>query len=234
MSYCLLGENCVVYDPGADMPGLAETHFLCLGCHEATRNTLNLLRYDYVDLSQIIAKIDARSDGKIFRPKPESAPPINMAVFTLRGDIAWYVGMLAITVRRATGGAPRIHHMPVREGYALDHDVRYLVERVPAIASLPATEAHWLSSMDTPQPYDGRDMVMQLSWLHRAARRLCGTETRTITVPGHCPDCQTPSLRRESDDTDKIWCVHCRIKLSQDEYLAAIRLQLPSLRNPTE
>lgn len=234
MSYCLLAENCSVYDKAHHIPGIAVGGPLCHGCKDLARADLNLLRYDYIDLSQLIPKADGRNDSRIFRPKPESSPPVNMSVLTLRGEIAFFVNRVGIAVRRWAGSPQRAVSLPVREGYGLDHDVRYLMAHVDDLVSLPATDAYWSTEVGEPYPMTGPDIVLRVAELHRRSRRLCGVDPRTITVPGHCDDCNTPSLRRHDDDADRVWCLHCKKHLDQDGYLRVVRLQVPVPRNPTD
>lgn len=234
MVFCVLGDNCVVYDSHTKLAGVAVNSPICRGCHDATRATLNLLRYDYIDLSQLIPKPDTRSDGKIFRPKPESSPPINVAAWTLRGQIAYVVGVVAQVVRREMGCTPRTLNAPVREGFALDGDVRFLLERVDTIAMLPGIEHYWLQESADVDNLDGPQIIGVLHALHRRARMMCGLDPRTITVPGDCPACETPSLRRPDDDPDRVWCQHCRQKMTAEEYNRAMRLQIPAPRNPQD
>lgn len=228
MTFCSLGENCVVYDRMTCAPGYSGHHCLCPGCTEASKSDLNLLRYDYVDLSQLIPLPDVRGEaGRIFRPKPESKAPIDVSVFTLRGDVAWFVRQAA-EVLRWHSGTRLANPMPVREGYQLDTDVRYLIPRVDNLAGLPKFKIHWLPEDEERSELDGVELVLHIRRLHKRARKVCGTLPRLITVPGDCGPCGTPSLRRNSDDAAKIWCTHCKNTLTRDEYENRLRLHFPT------
>jgi hypothetical protein len=228
MTFCIMDTGCVVYDRRQHLPGLAYSAPLCQGCRDRLRGDLNGLRYDYVDLTQLLPAAPAPGElGKIFRPKPESKPNINMAALGLRGDIAWLVAVVATCLRRRAGMQHTYTPSPVREGYRLDHDVRYLVERTDDIASLPALNGHWDAEKDHPEVLDGVQVVQRLSGLHSRARKMCGTEPKTMTVPGFCSGCGTPSLRRHDVDTDKIWCVHCPGRWNAADYGRMVRLQPP-------
>ncbi len=229
MSFCIMATNCVVYDSDQRIPGYTPVGVLCEGCTNGVRAELNLLRYDYVDLSQLVVPVDVRNEtGKIFRPKPESREPINLHPFTLRGDIAWFARQLVLVVREATGRVLRTAPMPVREGFQLDADVRFLIERVADIAALPATVAHWSSNDDYASELDGAGVVLRLRSMHRSARLLCGTARRVITVPGWCLTCNEVSLRRHDDDAETVWCQHCKARWTREEYQRMARLQYPS------
>lgn len=235
MGFCTLDTQCVVYDRTAQLSGHVIGEGLCAGCCDNTQTILNLLRYDYVDLSQLIPKVDARSENKIFRPKPESSPPVNTAVFNLRGDIAWFVAVLATMLRRHLGSPPRPSPLPVREGFGLDANIRYLVERPEEIGRMPPAWAYWEQDKDDEQQQlDGLGVVLHLRRLHSRARRMCGTEEKVITVPGHCPPCNTPSLRREASTPEKIWCVHCKNTMDADQYKKVVSLQIHDMRNPAD
>lgn len=229
MTFCVLDADCVVYDTRQHLPGLSHHRQLCHGCNDKIRSELNLLRYDYVDLTQLLPPAEVRNElGKIARPKPESKPAMNMAAFHLRGHIAWLVAVVAAEVRKTVGG-PRHHRLPVREGFALDADVKYLSERLDDVAALPVTRVWADPGKPARGELSGPQMLQALRSLHHRARKMCGTEAPMVTLPGWCPDCQTPSLRRQDE---LIWCVHCRRKFSAVEYGQAVRLQLPIDRNP--
>lgn len=173
-----------------------------------------MLRYDYVDLSQLIPKKDSFSESKISRPKPESSPPLDIAVFTLRSDLAWYCVGAEVRLRSRLG---MLHagYRPMREGYGLDAAVRFLSPRVDELAAMPAM-ADLIS---------GVEYLMAFSDLHRRARKVCGLDPRTISVPGDCPKCLTPTLRRHDDNPDRIWCARCPTVMTKQGYYAATRMQ---------
>src|SRR5215469_15619780 len=143
MTFCVMDVGCSVYDDHSKTPGLSYRNPLCQGCRDHVRSDLNLLRYDYIDLSQLLVPADARNEGKIFRPKPESKPNMNMAAFYLRGDIAWLLNVTYTVLHVHCGTRPTLAVTPVREGYALDHQIRWLRERVDDLADLPAKQAYW-------------------------------------------------------------------------------------------
>lgn len=237
MTFCTFGKMCVVYDRQSKIPGLSHGKPLCEGCTSNGKSTLNMLRYDYVDLSQLIPKADARNDTHIFRPKPESSPPMNMQVFGLRADISYTVALIAKHVRRATGSPQPRWGAPVREGYALDADVRFLGARLYELAALPATTAYWEPEQTVTVALDGLQLLLRLRDLHRRSRKVCGLDPRTVTMPGACPICDTSSLRRHDDDIEKIWCLHCKLQLTKIEYGRVVRLQYtppPAPRNLEE
>jgi ribosomal protein L37AE/L43A len=229
MTFCVLGENCSVYDRAAKCPGVSLYNPLCEGCRNRSDSELNLLRYDYLDLSQIIPRADGHSDAKIARPKPESSPPIDMQVFTLRSNLVWVVRKSEVHLRAFRGDRPA-PDLPMREGFALDHSVRYLRSKVDDLALLP----DYAGPMGNDgEQCSGVELLLMVGSLHRQARRVCGLDPRTISVPGFCPQCSAQALRRHDDDPDRVWCVQCRHTLSQGAYLAAQRMQFaPSQLRP--
>jgi hypothetical protein len=221
MTFCVLGENCSVFDRHTKTSGLSLRSPLCEGCRNRARRELDLLRFDYVDLSQLIAKSDGRSEAKISRPKPESSPTIDLSVFTLRSQI--------VELARAAETAVRIRqHTPstaspwVREGFALSSSIAFLYPRVDELALTASVPARWdddLGDLDGPQT------LYTVGVLHRRARRVCGVDPRTIRVPGLCPSCSAPTLCRHDDDPQRLWCAACHIQLDEQQYYAAQRMQ---------
>lgn len=221
MTFCLLGENCSVFDRVTKTPGLSLHNPLCEGCHSKAKRELNLLRYDYVDLSQLIPKRDVQSEARIARPKPSSKPPIDMAVFTLRSRIAGVCVGVEVVLRQRLG---MLHSgpLPAREGYALTAAIRYLEPRICDVARLPAMAGDFCDEGDD---FDGPQIILFFSTLHARARKVCGLEPRTVRVPGFCPSCSVPALQRLDDDEDRLWCSYCSARMSRVEYYAAQRMQ---------
>lgn len=225
--FCALGDNCSVFDPNLELPGVTYTSPLCDGCRDRARSVLNLLRYDYIDLSQLIPKSDQRNDeAAIFRPKPESSPPISMPIFNLRAELAYVVLLTEREVRRFVSDEPAYRLEPSREGYTLDRALAYLQRAVENLAQMPATSAYWDPDEPDRLTMDGPQVILHLGAIHRRSRRACGLDARKITVPGDCPNCLATSLRRMEDDPDKVWCVNCRASFTGSEYKAAMRLDL--------
>jgi len=227
MTFCILAEHCSVFDPTQLLPGLSYAARLCEGCRARAESELNLLRYDYVDLSQLVPAAQRHSEVRIARPKPSSRPPLNLGVFTLRGRIAWVVLLAEQALRAHRGDRPGRNELPVREGFALDTAVRYLQPRVDELAALPGTEAFWDLAGEQSVVLDGAAVLRLVGLLHRSARKACGLDTQQISLPGDCPKCAASSLRRSPDDPGRIWCVHCRVTLTGAEYLQHVRLIAP-------
>jgi len=225
MTFCILGENCSVFDRRTETSGLSHRNPLCDGCRNRVRRELNLLRYDYVDLSQLIPKTDARGDARIFRPKPGSSPPLDVQVFTLREQIAGVARCAELALRRHLGMA--LPSVKVREGYGLSDAVSYLHPRVDDLARMPPFEALWGSQGAVGavvDKLDGAAVLMLFGALHRQARKMCGLDPRTIRVPGSCPSCSVPALKRLDDDPGRLWCQNCNLQLTRQEYLNAQRM----------
>lgn len=227
MTFCVLAENCSVFDRETETSGISLRNPLCEGCRIRSRRELNLLRYDYVDLSQLIPRQDARQDARIFRPKPESSPTIDLAVFTLREQIANVARCAELALRGHLG---MLHTSgPVREGYALTDAVGYLSPRVDDLARMPPSSALWGSQRatgDVPEleTLDGLDVLQLVGMLHRRARKVCGVDPRVIRVPGCCPSCSAPALCRHDDDPERLWCSRCNLQVTRKEYMDAQRM----------
>lgn len=221
MAYCAFGENCSVYDPTVGLPGLA-TGPLCAGCRQRCASELSLLRYDYLDLSQLIPKNPQPSDIKIAHAKPESSPPIDMGVYTLREDIAraLLVATWAVRLRREDSMAPGA----VREGFGMQRSVEYLSCYLDDLAELPVVRAIWRASDDLPAELDGVGVLTYLSLLHRSARKACGLDKGHVRLPGDCGRCLASALRRSLDEPGKIWCGNCNLQLTGEDYLSLIRV----------
>lgn len=226
MTFCILAEDCFVFDRLTSTSGSAYRNSLCEGCRNRAERELNLLRYDYVDLSQIVAKKDGHSETKISRPKPESSPPLDLEVLTLRSQIADVVHEAELAVRLHL----RMNHayLPAREGYLLASGIAYLSPRVNDLARVPGLP----NPCGVDEVLNGRQILVLIGALHRRAQRMCGITPRTLTVPGSCPRCRGPSLRRHDGDPEQIWCATCNMRLSKPDYYAALRMQFAPPRHP--
>lgn len=225
MTFCVLGENCTVFDRAEQLSGVTYSKQLCDGCFMRAQSELNLLRYDYVDLSQLIPKKPMPVDSRICRPKPESSPPVAMSVFTLRGQVAYVLAMTEDALRRHLHDRYAVRAVPVREGFALDQSVRYLRPRVDELAGMPARSGHWM--VEGPKvALSGVDLVILMGSLHRSARWMCGLDMKIRKAPGDCPSCQVPALKRLDDEPERVFCGHCRHSMSSMEYLALTRLRV--------
>jgi len=222
MTFCVLDQNCSVFDKRTETPGLSNRNPLCEGCRIRSRRELNLLRYDYVDLSQLIARKDGHSEAKIARPKPGSVPPVDVEVFTLRTVIAGAARSAELGLRRFLGMMPVPESVLVREGYGLSASVSYLEPRVDDVARMGPFVGLWGS--EGPSLADGAQVLVLVGVLHRRARKVCGIDPKTIRVPGTCPSCSVPALRRYDDDPERLWCQACKLQLGRQEYQAAQRM----------
>jgi hypothetical protein len=221
MTFCVLGENCSVFDKHTKTSGITRNNPLCEGCRNRARRELDLLRFDYVDLSQLIPKRNGYSEAKISRPKPESSPTIDVSIFTLRSQVAELARAAEESVRIRLGMLHSSSVM-VREGFALTSAIAFLYPRVDELALTPAVPAGW---DDDLEDLDGPQVLYTFGVLHRRARRVCGIDPKTVAVPGLCPSCSVPGLRRHDDDPLRYWCTVCNVQVSQQDYFAAQRMQ---------
>jgi ribosomal protein L37AE/L43A len=223
MTFCVLDQNCSVFDRRMETPGISYRNPLCEGCRNRSRRELYLLRYDYVDLSQLIAKRSGVSEAKIARPKPGSVPPIDVEIFTLRSVIASAARSAEDGLRRQLGMVRVPSSVKVREGYGLSDSVGFLHPRVDDVARMGPFVGLWGS--EGPSEADGAQVLALFGELHRRARKACGIEPKVIRVPGVCASCSVPALRRYDDNPDRIWCHYCNLQMTAGQYHAAQRMQ---------
>lgn len=213
MRFCVLDENCAVYDRHSKVAGITRSCVICEGCTNRTRSDLNLLRYDFLDLSNALVRSDVRSDAHIFRPKPESSAPLDMQALALRDDIVDVLTAAEDAVREREGDRPR--QSRVRDGFAVDQAARYLSERCDTFALTTGVRC--------PEGLlDGPEVLMLLGRLHRRVRRCVGLLEPVVKVPGSCPRCGCEALRRR--DPQRVWCQQCHVSMTKDEYYAACRM----------
>jgi hypothetical protein len=205
------------------LPGVCISNSICEGCRNRSISELRMLRLDYVDLTQILPPSSAMSQVKIFRPKPESMPPLNLPAFTLRHHIAHVVLLADHHVREHYG--PRLAP-PTREGAALDHALRHLETRVGDLAALGVTVGYWDPSAELTTALDGPSMLLLFGELHRRARVMLGLNAPTLTLPGECPNCQVAALRQRADEPQRVWCQACKSALDRDSYLDIVSLRI--------
>lgn len=225
MSFCSMAVACAVYDARLRVAGVCISASICEGCRNRATSELRMLRIDYVDLSQEILKNPVKTDVRIFRPRPQSSPPLDMQVLTLRHDIANAAILADAALRRRFGPPGPRWSGPVREGVALDHALRHLEANVERLAGLGAIHGCWDLSSGLSEALSGPQVLLRMGMLHRRARTVLGLAPVTITLPGECPSCRVPALRRHDDDPERIWCAACKAKLDRNRYISAIGLR---------
>lgn len=222
MSDCAFGVDCSVYDSVIKTPGIRYLSPICEGCRGRSVGLLRSLRLDYVGLSQALPRSDSRGQTKIFRPRPESSPPIDVAVFTLRHQIAHACRVAEAAVRDTFGGdGPRVG-AGVREGFAMSEALVYLEARVEALAGLGVTEGCWDVDSGLTEALSGPQVLMWLARLHDRALLLLGLSARKITVPGYCGHCGHGALARRDDDESRVWCDVCKKSMDSHTYSQVI------------
>jgi hypothetical protein len=215
-SLCVLGAECEWYERG---PSPSHGFNLCDGCTTHCRADVSALVYDYVDLSQVIARRDGHSEAKISRPKPSSTPPIDLAVDTLRSDITGALLTAELVVRQALAlsARPNLH---VRDGFNVQQAAGLVAAHVDALAGLAVPP--WAAAADN-MDLTGADLLMRLRSLHSRARRTAGLADLTVALPGYCPKCQAQALSRR-DGCDTVHCGSCRFAWPWAEYQRHVTL----------
>lgn len=220
---CVMASGCVALDRASGLSAPAFTRALCEDCERVAHSDVSLLRYDYVDLSQLIARQDAPGDAKIARPKPRSTPPINLDVDALRSEIATTLWIWEQPVRWAVGLPPRPPAGATRDGWTVDHAVRVIAPRVQVLAALPEIGAYH-DGRDQPMAWvDGLTGLTRLRDLHRRSRHHTGLLARNVALPGECPKCAAHALSRR-DGTEAVTCGNCRGSWSYEEYSRYVML----------
>lgn len=187
---------------------------------------IRCLTFDYVDLSQLIARTEQPSDAKIARPKPKSQPPIDLDVDDLRTRITETVWIWQQALRWASG-LPALDNAPARDGWRVSVAVAALLPRVQLWADLPPVGA-FHDGRDEPLTWvDGFNGIERLRQLHRQARMRAGLTPKNISLPGECPQCGTHALYRR-DGTDAVSCGNCRGSWTYDDYSRYVRLMIVS------
>lgn len=224
MSFCAFGEKCLVFDSALNSPGVCYSAAICEGCRNRCFGELNMLRLDYVDLTQRLPRRAVLPEVRIARSKPQSAMPMDLQVFTLRHWIAHAV-VLADGALRDTFGPPGPRWAgPVREAVALDHALRHLQARLVDVAALGEVDGYWNPSAGVTQALSGPGMLLLFGDLHFRARRLLGIFPTTITVPGMCPQCGAAALQHFDDTPEKIHCRVCASGYSRQKYAEMVEL----------
>lgn len=205
---CTLGGFCNGRDQHKGWPAYSHGYNLCELCAEKTLGDVAALVYDFVDLSQIVARRQGHSDTKISRPKPESVPPIDLAVDTLRSDIERTL-LLAEEQVRVTQRLPvRGGTANARAGYNVDQAVKIILPHLDALAGTIL----------------GVEVISELQWLHRQARKLLGRIELKVALPGACPKCKVISSLSRRDGSDTVSCGSCEHRMTRDQYQKAVTL----------
>lgn len=217
---CLLAEQCERFDTIAKLPATTDGRNLCETCERHCAGDINALVYDYVDLSQLIAKRNTIVESDITRPRPRSTPPIDLRIDTLRSDIALALIVAEVAVRRACQ-LPARPNRHVRDGFNVQQAVRVVAPRTDLLAGL-----------DTDDPDEpGTALLGRLRALHRTARRVTGVAELRIALPGICPKCQMHALSRR-DGSETVTCGGCGFAWAWADYQRHVTLQVTQISPP--
>jgi hypothetical protein len=221
-SHCLFDEMCFDYDSTTRMAATTFGYNLCPMCHTRSVGAVSALVFDYVDLSQMIERRQGHSDSKIARPKPESAPPIDLVVDTLRSDIAEALESCEYVVREV-----RREHVAslgaTRQGHRVQRAARLVSRHVEQFAGLALPAWFQISDDDGGPPFCGVDALLMVRRLHDQARRLLGVTDLVITLPGYCERCRLSTLRRRNG-SDTVQCAACMAVQPWSEYQKRVTL----------
>jgi hypothetical protein len=213
---------CYAFDSRSRVANATYGHNTCELCHTRFLGVLSALVFDYVDLSQIIARRQGHSDAKIARPKPESVPPIDLTVDTLRSDIAWGLRSCEFVLRDAR--RQRVVNLgPSREGHRVQRAARLVTAHLDEFAGLPLPAWFPLDGDDDGAAVLGADALLSLRRLHERARRLLGITDLVISLPGYCEVCRSATLRRRNG-SDTVHCGACLDAQTWPEYQARVKL----------
>jgi hypothetical protein len=231
---CAYAEQCPDVDRHSGLAPATQRN-LCSRCEREASRDVQLLPFDYVDLSQFLPRRPVRPDTKTARPVPQSTPPIDLHIERLRSDIAWALQVWELPVREAAELAPAIHEA-VREGHLVQKAVEIIAPRVDLLAGLPAVAGYARGLDAGPVEVTGLEGLDQLRALHRRARRMLGVGRLVMSLPGDCSECGAWALRRR-DGTDTVYCAQCRCRWSYTEYTRYVGLMIVNpgeVRAPTK
>lgn len=219
---CVMGEECIAFDRTSKVPAPVVGRHLCAACELHYRRAVTLLVYDYVDLSQLIARRDGHSDVKISRPKPTSIPPIDLGIDALRAEIVTVLLVWEYDIRRAAGLRWRLPSN-ARAGYNVQAAAAVVAPRVDLLAGLGE-----VGGWET-----GVQALTRLAGLHQRARRATGLTDPAIRLPGDCPTCTVPSLIRSAGE-DTVWCATCAGVWPYAEYRLWVSMMIRPENLPTQ
>jgi hypothetical protein len=226
-SLCSFGSACESFDKSTAAAGATYGFHICNRCLAHYVGDISALLFDYLDLSQIIARRDGHSESKISRPKPASVPPIDLNVDAARSAIAEALGLVEMDLRTATGTRPR-YTLHARSGYNVQQAVAFIAPRVDTLAGLQDLPS-WSDAYDH-EDATGVSALTDLSRLHRRARRMCGLSELTIALPGYCEKCHVAALSRR-DGSDTVHCGSCGFAQPWDAYRKRVTLRVTEINS---
>jgi LSD1 subclass zinc finger protein len=226
-----MGDRCKAFDRNAGVPAVSAPKNLCPSCESHYTRVMKMLVYDYLDLSRIIARSNTFSDDKIARPKPQSTPPIDLTIDTLRSQLVWTVGIWETHVR-AAAGLPWRSYLGARDGFNVNTGCTILAPRVDLLAGLPPVLA-WHDGHGSPEPFEmpGTEGLLRLAEINRRSRYATGVTERTVRLPGDCPDCGAPTLMRLAG-ADEVSCAVCRTVWPYATYRQWVSMMIDGLLSP--
>ena len=207
---------------------LCDTHLA------AASRDISMLTHDYRDLEQLIPKpIGQRLDEyHTFSPRsgpPSEAPvPIQLNVEALQAQIWWLSTCWAevLTDRQRLADPPK----HVRRGFDVQWAVQVITPRVEALSvigevelvSYPGADPEVATRFGAVEivKINGGQGVLDLVSCHQWARVwLALTDPPVYVLPGRCQSraCGRAELRVK-DGSDTVWCDHCGVSMTRDDY----------------
>lgn len=216
---CMFGDDCA--EPG----WLGDDHDpMCPSCYRGVAAAIDALPHDYLMLSRDLIKTGGTPDEAIARPKPKSTPPLDLGVDDLMRRLVWTAGIWEFHVRDHLG----LQELPMesmRPGWLLNRAALCLVRHLPDLIRLPPVLAYLDGPDHDPVNRDGIDAALTFVHLHRRALARLGLVEPVFQLPGPCPGCNAPALRRVAG-REHVWCEQCKRSWPYTEYQRYVALVL--------
>lgn len=221
--YSALGLGCLSRQR-ANETGCWGRSGLCQTCERKTERIVGQLPASVQQLTLSLARACAPSDGPAPPNKPASTPPINLTIDALRTEIVYTAAIWEEIVRENQNLSPR-RKGSMRDGISIRTSVAILKPRTALLATLPAAEGYFHGVEAEPSRRTGLEGLRRLVLLWDLTREALGLTRIEIALPGHCPDCGAPALRRY-DAGSTVWCEACRGRWPYAEYTAYVTCRL--------
>jgi hypothetical protein len=197
---------------------------LCPACERRTEQIVAELPQSVQVLTLSLARTRAPCDGPAPPNKPASVPPINLAIEALRSEIVYTAALWEEIIRESQNLSPR-RRGSMRDAVSIRTSVAILSPRTVTLAQLPAVEAYHRGVEAEPCQRTGLEGLRRLVDLWDLTHQAAGLARVEIALPGHCPACDAPALRRHQG-ADTVWCECCHGRWPYNEYAAHVACQV--------